>query len=174
MEMTNAAVKPQNQNSVVRPFLMSHGTMECYNLKETRTFYEEFLGLECVRHAKPAMVVRCGLKFFITCVEVSNDLHPCGWLNHWGLDVESKAEVDRVHAEAIRLKEKYKIRRITKPTEQHGVYSFYLEDLNHNWWEVQYYDGFQHDDHWDFGDRFSMDEDAHVPGMSASEVPAEK
>ena len=59
-----------NAKSVVRPYVMSHGTMECYSLKESRKFYEEFLGLECVRHAKPAMVVRCGLKFHIVAVEV--------------------------------------------------------------------------------------------------------
>jgi len=50
-----------NEKSVVKPYVMSHGTMEVYSLKESRKFYEEFLGLECVRHAKPAMVVRCGL-----------------------------------------------------------------------------------------------------------------
>lgn len=42
---------------------------------------------------------------------------------------------------------------------EHGVYSFYLEDLDHNWWEVQHYDGFQHDDMYEFGDRFAMGEE---------------
>ena len=59
---------PKNQQAVVKAFVLSHGTMEVYNLKESRKFYEEFLGLECVRHAKPAMVVRCGLKFHIVAV----------------------------------------------------------------------------------------------------------
>ncbi len=63
-------VHPRNENSVVKPFVLSHGTLECYSLQETRRFYEEFLGLECVRHAKRSMVVRCGLKFHIACVEV--------------------------------------------------------------------------------------------------------
>ena len=86
-----------NEKSVVRPYVMSHGTMECYSLKESRKFYEEFLGLECVRHARPAMVVRCGLKFHIVAVEVGAAVHPQNVLNHWGLDVGSKEEVDRVH-----------------------------------------------------------------------------
>ena len=46
----------ENEKSIVRPYVMSHGTMEVYSLKDSRRFYEEFLGLECVRHAKPAMV----------------------------------------------------------------------------------------------------------------------
>jgi len=66
---------PKNENAVVKAFVLSHGTMEVYNLKESRRFYEEFLGLECVRHAKPAVVVRLGLKFHIVAVEVGEAVH---------------------------------------------------------------------------------------------------
>ena len=39
----------------------SHGTLECHDLAASRRFYEEFLGLECVRHGKPpAILVRKG------------------------------------------------------------------------------------------------------------------
>jgi catechol-2,3-dioxygenase len=79
----------KNENSIIKPYMMSHGTMECFSLKESRRFYEEFLGLECVKHAQPAMVVRCGLKFHIVAVEVGNAVHPCNVLNHWGIDVTS-------------------------------------------------------------------------------------
>jgi catechol-2,3-dioxygenase len=33
--------------SVVKPYCLGHGTLECRSLKESRVFYEEFLGLEC-------------------------------------------------------------------------------------------------------------------------------
>jgi len=154
--------EPKNRDSFVKPYVMSHGTMECHNLKESRKFYEEFLGLECVRHAKPAMVVRCGLKWHIVAVEVGNAVHPQNVLNHWGMDVRSKEEVDAAYEAALKHKDKYKIRQLIKPVMQHGVYSFYLEDLDHNWWEVQYYPGFQNEDLFDFGDRFSMDDGAEV------------
>jgi predicted lactoylglutathione lyase len=136
---------------------MSHGTLECYNLKASRKFYEEFLGLECIRHAQPAMVIRCGLRFHIVCVEVGDHLHPTTLLNHWGLDLASKEDVDAAHAAAVASKDAFGIRQVTDTQLQHGVYSFYIEDLDHNWWELQYYEGFQHDDMFDFGDRFSMD-----------------
>lgn len=155
-------VEPNNQGSVVKPYVMSHGTLECYSLKESRKFYEEFLGLECVRHAKPAMAVRCGLKFHVVCVEVGANVHPCNVLNHWGVDVRSKEEVDAAYQGALAHKEKYKIRQVMPPVAQHGVYSFYLEDLDHNWWEIQYYSSFQHDDMFDFGDRFAMDDGADL------------
>src|SRR5258706_3162318 len=148
----------KTENSIVKPYVMSHGTMECYSLKESRRFYEEFLGVEVVRHAKPGMVVRCGLKFHIVAVEVGAAVHPCNVLNHWGLDVGSKAEVDRVHAEATRHKDKFKIRQVLPVVDQHGVYSFYMEDLDHNWWEVQYYPDFQKEVLFDFGGLFSVDD----------------
>ena len=169
----NAAFTPPNSAaSVVKPYVMSHGTMECYNLKASRKFYEEFLGFECVRHAIPAMVIRCGLKFHIVCVEVGDQLKPVNLLNHWGVDVGSRAEVDRCWKAATELKDKYGIRKVMPIADQHGVYSFYLVDLDHNWWEVQSYEGFQHDDLFEFGDRFSMDEgtaSAEVSGIKQAE-----
>ena len=161
---------PKNDGAHIKAYVLSHGTMEVYNLRESRKFYEEFLGLECVRHAKPAIVVRCGLKFHIVAVEVGANVHPVNVLNHWGLDVGSKEEVDRVHKEASKNKDKYKIRQVLPVVDQHGVYSFYLEDLDHNWWEIQYYDGFQHDDMYDFGDRFSMDDGADVRSLKELEI----
>ena len=169
----NAAFTPPNAAaSVIKPYVMSHGTLEVYNLQASRRFYEEFLGFECVRHAIPAMVIRCGLKFHIVCVEVGDQLKPVNLLNHWGVDVGSRAEVDRCWQAANEQKDKYGIRKVLPIADQHGVYSFYLVDLDHNWWEVQSYDGFQHDDMFDFGDRFSMDEgaaSAEVSGIKAGE-----
>ena len=160
MKITDAAFEPQNKQSVVKPYVLSHGTLEVFNLQKSRRFYEEFLGLECVRHAKPGMVVRCGMKFHIVCIEVGSAVHPCSVLNHWGVDVGSRAAVEEAYKNAKAMQDKYAIRKITDPVLQHGVYSFYLEDLDHNWWEVQHYDGFQHDDMFEFGDVFAPEEPA--------------
>ena len=160
--ITEGVVEPKPRNSIIKPYVMSHGTLECHSLKASRRFYEEFLGLECVRHALPAMVIRCGLKFHIVCVEVGDKVHPVNVLNLWGIDVESKEKVDEAFENALKHKDTYGIKQVLKPVLQHGVYSFYLEDLDHNWWEVQFANGFQHDDLYDFGDRFSMEDGAKV------------
>ena len=139
-------VEPSNKTSIVKPYVMSHGTLECHSLKESRKFYEEFLGLECVRHAKPAMA------------------------NHWGIDVRSKEEVDTAYQAALEHKDKYKIRQVLKPVSQHGVYSFYIEDLDHNWWEIQHYSTFQHDDLFDFGDRFDMEDGADLKELKELDI----
>src|SRR5207302_4478555 len=154
--------EPRNDNALVKAFVLSHGTMEVYNLRDSRKFYEEFLGLECVRHAKPAMVVRLGLKFHIVAVEVGEAVHPVNVLNHWGMDVNTNEEVDDAYQKALKFKDKYKIRQVLKPVMQHGVCSFYMEDLDHNRWEIQHYADSQHQDPFDFGDRFSMDDGAEV------------
>lgn len=160
MRIVNAVVPRKNQQSVVRGEYLSHGTLECYKLKDSRRFYEEFLGLECVRHAAPAMAVRCGLRFHIVCLEVGQTLKPVSVKNHWGIDVGSTAEVERIHEAAVAMTNQYGIRTVTNCVKQHGVYSFYIEDLDHNWWEIQYYDGTQHDDMFDFGDQFEDSDDS--------------
>jgi predicted lactoylglutathione lyase len=158
MRIANEVVPKSNEQSVVRGEYLSHGTLECYDLKNSRRFYEEFLGLECVRHAQSAMAVRCGLRFHIVCLDVGQTLQPVGQKNHWGIDVGSAAEVERIHQAAIEMTSKYGIRKVTDCVKQHGVYSFYLEDLDHNWWEIQHYEGTQHDDMFDFGDQYGDSE----------------
>ncbi len=162
MEITEAAFKPENQDSVVKPYVLSHGTMECYNMGDSRRFYEEFLGMQCVQHGRRSMAVRCGMKFHIVCVQIGKNLKPAGVYNHWGVDVESREEVDRVHQKALELKDKYQMLQVLEVVEQHGVYSFYIEDVDHNWWEIQHFEGFQHDDMFDFGDRFTPADAAAV------------
>ena len=142
--------------SIVKPYVLSHGTLESRSLYESRRFYEEFLGLECVQHSPVSMAVRCGLKFHVICVERGESLRPVSYLNHWGVDVSSREEVDAAHASALAEgMQRYGIRAVKDVVEQHGVYSFYFEDLDYNWWEIQYYEaGFQHTDIFEFGDVF--------------------
>lgn len=154
MRITDALVEWRNPESVVKPEFLSHGTMECYSFAKSRPFYEEFLGFQCVRHSPASMALRCGMRFHVICIEMGDKLHPCCVDNHWGIDVSSPGEVDRIWRAAVDLKEKYGLGEIYPPLKQHGVYSFYLEDRDHNWWEFQYYDGTQHDDIFDFGDRY--------------------
>jgi catechol-2,3-dioxygenase len=122
----NCTATPKARTSVIQPYCISHGTLEVFSLKASRRFYEEFLGLECVRHGKPAMVIRLGMRFHVVCVEVGDQVHPCSVLNHWGVDVSSRAEVDQAHAKALEHQQTYGIRQVLPQQDMHGVYSFYL------------------------------------------------
>jgi len=152
------SVPPKNTKSVVKPYALTHGTLEVHNLKQTRKFFEEFLGMEVIRHAPPGMMFRCGMKFHVVCLEVGDKVQPLSIANHWGIDVASKEEVDEAWRKAHELKDVYKIGKILPIAQQHGVYSFYFEDLNQSWWEIEFYDGFLHDDFFEFGDRYAMDD----------------
>ena len=121
-----------------RPKIFSHGTLECRSLAESRPFYEEFLGLDCVRHAKKAMMLRKGGYFGLVCLEKGKNVRPVGVGNHWGLDLTSREEVDRARDLAIEHKEKYGLQKVMKITDMHGTYGFYFQDRDGNWWEFQY------------------------------------
>src|SRR5260221_6184587 len=93
----------QSKSSIVNPMLLSHGTLMCKDLAETRRFYEEFLGLEVVRHAKEAMMLRLKTGMYVVCVCRGEHLPDQHVLTHWGVNVATRDEVDRAHAEAHRL-----------------------------------------------------------------------
>jgi catechol 2,3-dioxygenase-like lactoylglutathione lyase family enzyme len=158
-ELTDdVSVEVKNEASLMRPAFLGHGTMECRDFQKSRPFYEDFLGLECVQHGRRSMAVRLGLKFHVICLQVGESARPLGVNNHWGLDMHSRDEVDRAHKTALEAQEKFGILEITDPVDTHGVYSFYVQDLDSNWWEFQFYEaGLQDEDLFDFGDRFKPD-----------------
>jgi len=145
---------------LVRTTLFSHGTMEVRDLARSRRFYEEFLGLECVRHHPSALMVRKNQYFAVVAIQVGDKVHPLHVLNHWGVDVASREEVDRAHTLAQEHKDTYGIRRIMPVTDQHGAYSFYLEDLDGNWWEIQHVPAGFHDVKFAAGDIAAPDREA--------------
>lgn len=121
-----------------RPIMLSHGTITCRNLAASRRFYEEFLGLDCVRHVERGLLLRKGGYCAIVCLEVGDHVKPVDRQHHWGIDLASRAEVDRALALAHEHQEKYGIQKISRITERHGDYSFYFKDLDGNYWEFQY------------------------------------
>jgi len=137
--MNQGLSAPQkSKSSIVKPMLLSHGTLMCRDLAKSRRFYEEFLGLEVVRHARPAMMLRLKTGMYVVAVCIGEKVPDQHVLTHWGLNVATRAEVDRAHAEALRLKEKYGMQKINKVLERHGAYGFYFQDLDNNWWEIQH------------------------------------
>ena len=150
------AVRERSKAPVVKPMLLSHGTLMCKDLAKSRRFYEEFLGLEVVRHARPAMMLRLKSGMYVVAVCIGERVPNQHVLTHWGLNVATREEVDRAHAEAHRLKEKYGIQKINKVLDRHGAYGFYFQDLDNNWWEIQY-EPRAIDDFFNRGDLFQMD-----------------
>jgi catechol 2,3-dioxygenase-like lactoylglutathione lyase family enzyme len=114
---------------------LSHGTLEARDLEATRTFYEEFLGLEVHRTSPISLLARLGGQHVYAVVQSKNH-DAMSLLNHNGLDVETKEEVDACHRIVVEQAEKWKLHKISKPILQHGTYSFYFWDMDDNCWEI--------------------------------------
>lgn len=114
---------------------LSHGTLEARELDKTRAFYEGCLGLEVVRTSPVSLMIRLGGDNTIAVVQ--NPLKAAmPLLNHNGLDVATREDVDECHRVLEAEKEKWGIQKVTRPADQHGTYSFYFCDLDDNWWEI--------------------------------------
>lgn len=125
------------------------GTMAATDLDESRRFYEEFLGFDCVRYAPDRLLIRDAASrrameagdpgyMVIDVQQVPEIVHSQNMLNHWGLTVDTKDEVDRIHAAARETKDRYGLRKVQKITTIHDAYGFYFADRDMNWWEVEF------------------------------------
>lgn len=137
----------KNEASVLKPVILSRGTTVVQNIANAKRFYEDFLGLECVEYESGAMLARDrdpqnirhrnGAPYWVMDIRESRGAWHTNLFKHWGVDVSSNAEVDRVHAYASAHAVEFGIKTVRKPRMQHGTYSFYLEDADGNWWEVE-------------------------------------
>jgi catechol-2,3-dioxygenase len=140
MAKVATARAPEESVKRIEPALklnfLSHGTLESIDLDRTRDFYEQFLGLEVVRTSPISLMIRLGGANTIAVVRTPKRTQDMPLLNHNGLDVETQAEVDAAYETVMAQKDKWGMTGITKPSLQHGTYSFYLKDLDGNWWEI--------------------------------------
>ena len=131
---TAVTAKPPLQPRLKLNFL-SHGTLETKDLAFARKFYEEFLGLEVVQTSPISLLIRLGGPNTIAVVKSVNK-EPMTLLNHNGLDVETKEEVDAAYEAVVADKDAWRLHKISKPILQHGTYSFYFWDSDDNCWEI--------------------------------------
>ena len=118
----------------VKPRLLSHGTVECHDLQRARRFYTEILGMEVVQTSNISLMMRLNSTTTIACVETRGKT-AAGRYSHFGFDFATIGEVDAAYRTVTAQKDEYGIRKITRPTHQHGTYAFYIQDADDNWWE---------------------------------------
>lgn len=129
---------PSVSDPIVKARHLGRGTLLSEDLAASRKFYEEFFGFTCADDGPGKLLLRAGENWVLEVSEQPEIERPQGVFNHWGFDVKSNDDVLHAHAMALENKEKYGIRHIQKPTEQHGSYSFYMQDRDSNWWEFQH------------------------------------
>jgi len=115
--------------------MISHGTLNSIDMQASRRFYEEVLGFEVLQLSPVSLLLRLGSEHTYVVVETGQPGH-MQVFDHNGLDVKGREEVEEAHRVLTERQHEYGIRRINKLMEQHGVFSFYFQDLDANWWEI--------------------------------------
>jgi predicted lactoylglutathione lyase len=131
---------------VIKPRELITGTFLTKDLGGAKRFYEDLLGLECAVLSDRRMLVRDPQhvtrdqrpKWVLDVYQSEDIQNPQRLLHHWGIDLNSKKAVDRMHKTLLVNKEAYGLRTIYEPKFQHGSYAFYFSDQDSNWWEYQY------------------------------------
>lgn len=123
--------------SLIQNDTLSHGTVECTDMAGTRAFLTEFLGLDLHRPFDEAQYMYKGGPWTVVCVRVDGgDFKDQPTDNRFKLAVDDPADVDRAHAAALAVGSHYGIRNVGDVTDNNGVRSVLIQDLNFTWWEI--------------------------------------
>lgn len=139
----------------VNPIAMFCGTVAVKDIRKSKAFYEDMLGLQCAFNTPKRMFVRTDpallapgttIRPWVLDVRETGEIpNPQRMLHHWGVDLATKQAVNEMHDRLIGNKEAYSIGTVFDATFQHGSYAFYFQDLDSNWWEFQYAPKQRHD-----------------------------
>jgi catechol 2,3-dioxygenase-like lactoylglutathione lyase family enzyme len=126
------------RGSIVPAGPISYVMLECRRLEPTMRFYRDYLGLD-VRRGGPTCAYAGGYGGVnVIAVEVGDQLMPQRRSNHHGVMLQAdEATIDALHAATAQVQHTFGIARLQNPVFAHGSYSFYLEDQDTNWWEVE-------------------------------------
>jgi catechol 2,3-dioxygenase-like lactoylglutathione lyase family enzyme len=123
---------------------ISYAMLQSRDLKRARPFYAEFLGLPIEARGEGTLCSQTAYGANLVIVEES-DVLPQPVLNHTGITVHGPPHlVDLVHAEAVAQQERFGILRVKAVTDVHATYSFYFQDMDTNWWEIEVLDLHEH------------------------------
>jgi catechol 2,3-dioxygenase-like lactoylglutathione lyase family enzyme len=127
------------RGSLVPAGPISYVVLESRRLPISTRFYRDFLGLRIEQPAPhycllsdPAGWVR------VIVVEVGDQLVPQKVSNHHGITLAGDAAmIDSLNEVARASAGEFGITKVFSATRQHGSYSFYLQDPDTNWWEIE-------------------------------------
>lgn len=133
--MPTITTSKRTEKPLIPITMISHGTLASIDMQASRRFYEKVLGFEVIQTSPVSMLLRRGTDHTYVVVE-TGEPGRMGVLDHNGLEVSSRDEVTEAHRALHEVKAEYGIRRINPVMQQHGVFSFYFQDLDANWWEI--------------------------------------
>jgi len=133
------------RNAIVPAGPVSYVTLECRNLAASMRFYRELLGINPERPGPGYFWTRGNGGVNVVVVEVGDRGMDQTVLNHHGITLwTDQAIIDKIRAAAEEHKAEFGIMKVLPATHQHGSYSFYMQDLDTNWWEIEVWEGLVH------------------------------
>ena len=126
---------------MIAPTKLIYGHYECRNLNETMPVLTELLGLEVAGEKGRAIVMKhpnTDWRLMVREGEPNAANKPL--LNHYGVRVRFREEIDRAFEYLTANKEKYHLAQVHKPKEHHVAYSFFFLEPGGNYWECEYHE----------------------------------
>jgi catechol 2,3-dioxygenase-like lactoylglutathione lyase family enzyme len=126
---------------MLKPTGLVRGHYECRSLGETLPIFTDLLALEASESTPGSAVVKHPNTDWLLVVHESGPAAPeKPLMNHYGVRVAEKREVDAAWEYITAHRKEYGIQRITRPGELHFAYSFYFKEPGGNYWEIEFYD----------------------------------
>jgi catechol 2,3-dioxygenase-like lactoylglutathione lyase family enzyme len=128
--------------SIVPPGPISYVTLEVRDVSATMAFYRDVLGLEVeLRDGAIHSPGKGGVN--LIAVPAQGDVLPQPVLNHNGLTIaENQHETIReLQADLKSHSDEYGLLKVMGASSQHGSFSFYFQDRDTNWWELETLEG---------------------------------
>jgi len=130
-------VDAEPRDALVAAGPISYVTLECRDMHKTIRFYREFLGIDAEQQGPHYFFSRGNGGVCVIGVEVP-EVMPQPVLNHHGITLRGDpAMIDRLRDSVVRNAEEFGVMKVLPATSQHGSYSFYMQDLDTNWWEIE-------------------------------------
>ena len=122
------------------PQALTHGTITCLNLDNSRRFYSEVLGLDVVspsRSVKPSYIKHPATPWYVVSLERPPAMRvPLTRLQRYTIAVESPDAVAEAHRSLKKCGEEVGVTELEEIKKADESISFLLSDPDRNWWEV--------------------------------------
>lgn len=126
------------KGSIVPAGPISYVALECKNLAATARFYREYLGVDVEPGGPGYFFSRGNGGVHVVVVERGDELMEQTVMNHHGVTLWcDEAGIDALHAATKAVASEFGIKKVMPATHQHGSYSFYMQDQDTNWWEIE-------------------------------------
>ena len=126
---------------MLKPVGLVETHMECRSLRETIPVLIDLLAFEKVTEDDGHVSVKHPNSAWRLVVhEGGPDAPEKEMLNHWGVRVTTRAEVDAASEYLRAHKDRYGLRQLGQPSFAHGSYSLYFLEPGTNGWEIECYE----------------------------------